>query len=891
MSMHVYSSGRIFHILGVRYQRREPMQDDADLFDMPGSAVLYLDRLSGEVCGNNGAAASLLGRPGSAVIGVNWRYALGIADGSISPLAQIIGSGVSAPLPPTLICRADGEEIVVGGCIFPHVHEGREAVALLLYQLAGAGELPFDCNPAAADIIAVLGLDRLAYDPDWGMAESIRFMMDLRFSLLEIVPAQDTVGLPVGTTIPLLLRDVPVAEALDISRALLSHLQSVLTLQEQGGAVHARASIGLAPMDAQRSPMSAFVAANTALMQAQLGHGPERTRIASSSDEKLLAAHSINAYGVFGESRPGAGSCAAGRTYLAALAALVADPQRPRDYLDGVFELTLGQPGVAAAALYRLRYDGGHEYVAGGRPGKGGYKSVAEKELPRSMRDWQRGLPAEPLKDSHFIQRGASKTTILPLYYHSGVLGYLLLAYRAQDSAGAGRFIPDIAAMHQLAAVLSAMPNWREAVAPAPARPTPATAAIEADIEGYVGDNMEGAIDQAVFLSRLDMPIAVIGPRGTGKLYVAKIIHQESGLSPDKLVSIDCREFRSRREALTRIARELEQGEGKTLVFKSPHLMNPDAQVKLARQISSRILADSNPPRYLPAVRFVGLFPDSLEHLIVYGGLSDRLASVFAGYPIMVPPLKARKRAVLRWAHKILRQESTRRDRKIKGFTPDAEQAMLLHDWPGNISEMRQCILNALDKSDKEWITPVDLGIFKGISADGSTGATDKRPFLEIILNDVEEAQGYVPSVFEELTVALGEALHALLELDTIKPLGAWLDDELVLAACERYRGDMRGAAQFLQTKPRNISRWMPKILSRDHERSASLLWQKPRGLIKQWVRETAPPTESPQQLLHDILMSHVVKQCDSIGVADRARIMGVSTPTYQKRLRGTLEQ
>ena len=82
-----------------------------------------------------------------------------------------------------------------------------------------------------------------------------------------------------------------------------------------------------------------------------------------------------------------------------------------------------------------------------------------------------------------------------------------------------------------------------------------------------------------------------------------------------------------------------------------------------------------------------------------------------------MPPIKDRKQAVLRWAHKILGQEGVLRDRDMKGFTPDAEQAMLLYDWPGNISEMRQCIYDALEKTDKDWLTPVDLGLFNGINS------------------------------------------------------------------------------------------------------------------------------------------------------------------------------
>jgi DNA-binding NtrC family response regulator len=397
---------------------------------------------------------------------------------------------------------------------------------------------------------------------------------------------------------------------------------------------------------------------------------------------------------------------------------------------------------------------------------------------------------------------------------------------------------------------------------------------------------MEGAIDQAVFLSGVDMPIAVIGPRGTGKMYVANIIHRESGASPGALVKIDCREFRSRHEAINRITGELEQAQGKTLVFKSPHLMHPEAQSKLARQLSSRTLAGAGGPRYMPAARFVALFPDGLEHLIRHGGLQEKLASVFGGYPILVPPIKDRKQAVLRWAHKILEQEGIRRDRRVTGFTPDAEQAMLTHDWPGNISEMREAISGALDKTDKDWITPVDLSIYRGISPQGTPGLPYDRPFLDALQQDVQEQETYTPTALEGLGVALGQALNTLLELGTVKPLGAWLDDELVLAVCERYRGDMPGAATFLHTRPRNISRWMRKILSRDHERSSSMLWQEARKLVQQWVWESAPMETSPQLLLQDILMSHVLEQCATTSVADRARIMGVSMPTYQKRLK-----
>ena len=83
----------------------------------------------------------------------------------------------------------------------------------------------------------------------------------------------------------------------------------------------------------------------------------------------------------------------------------------------------------------------------------------------------------------------------------------------------------------------------------------------------------------------------------------------------------------------------------------------------------------------------------------------------------------------------------------------------------------------------------------------------------------------------------------------------------------------------------------MPRVLSRDHERSSSSLWQTPRTLVRRWILEAAPGAQPPQQLAEAMLLSHIANQCEGVSVADRARIMGVSTPTYLKRLQDIREQ
>ena len=163
---------------------------------------------------------------------------------------------------------------------------------------------------------------------------------------------------------------------------------------------------------------------------------------------------------------------------------------------------------------------------------------------------------------------------------------------------------------------------------------------------------------------------------------------------------------------------------------------------------------------------------------------------------------------------------------------------------------MRSCISEALEKTDKTWLTPVDLGLFDGIDPDGSHYVQESTPFLTAPATEEVSQDSYQPTALESLNVALGQAVRAVLELEVQKPLGTWLDDELVLATMERYREDAPRASEFLHTRSRNIGRWMPKIRAREEERSTGALWQTPRRLIREWVRESSQMEESPMLLL-----------------------------------------
>jgi DNA-binding NtrC family response regulator len=851
-------------------------------FSDRGTAILSIEKSSNLITRYNNAARDWFDL--SETDTQPWWKNLGTAKELDHPLSYALAAGIKIRVSPLVMKLANGCERVVTGELTPQNQGDHQSAIVALEPIDNSAIEVLATHVKIKDSVAILGVDHIQYGPNWSEDDNIRFLMDLRSGLLEIVRSEDVVSLPQGNAIAIVLRDLGTEDSLDVCKALLSHLRSVPP--HYGDPVSGvRFCLGLAQRSKYPTPLQAIVGGNDAMLAAQLGPDSQRINAASKWDKQNLRSVMYSSSGVFTQNAYSLDYT----SFSSELSMIAGGEANTQKFINSVLKLVCQQKGVKKFGIFRKRRDGRYLYIAGGQRSAAVYAHMEEDELSTVFSTKIRNPKMDFLNQAHFILLGKSEA-IQPLILKQTVLGLIAVEYETTIKASADAFHMETADLSLIADSLPGLKKSPDAPDLGAVEGSREATPLDTKIDGYVVDNMEGAVDQATFLAKTDIPVAIIGPRGTGKMYVAKIIHQEWGGADDMIVQVDCRDFRSRDEANTRIVKLLQNSEGKTLVFKSPHLMAPDAQVKLARQLSTRTLADSKPPRYLPDAKYVALFPDSMEKLVMHSGLSERLASVFAGYPINVPCVKDRKQAVLRWAHKILSQESAAANRPIKGFTPDAEQALLSHEWPGNISEMRQCIVSALQRTDKEWITPVDLGIFKGISADGVASATDPLPFLSSLDSDQKEEEKYAATALEDLNIALGQAVHSAAQDNSTLPLGAWLEDELILASLDRYQDDQRMASEFLHTKPRNIGRWLPKIIERQEERNSSPIWREPKRFVGEWVRETPRLSEPPQMIVQNMLAVHVAKQCANAKIAVRAKIMGVSVPTYQKRLQSIME-
>ena len=402
--------------------------------------------------------------------------------------------------------------------------------------------------------------------------------------------------------------------------------------------------------------------------------------------------------------------------------------------------------------------------------------------------------------------------------------------------------------------------------------------------EGYVFDQMEGAVDTAIYLAPLDIPIAVIGPRGTGKGFISRLIHETIGGKHEEFKFLDCREFKGRNSSLKTLSNSFQSKIFKTLVFKSPHLLQEDVQDKLARCIASRRLTLKRPPAYLPKFKLIALFPLPIERLIREGLLIKSLASCFSGYPIIVPSLNQRGHAVLRWADKILIQESKTLNKNLNGFSPDAQKAMLCHSWTGNISELRHRIVDAIKSTSRDWIMPIDLGL-KAAKESDTPSSSEGAGLFEEIDRIIDNNAEFALSARQELELAIKDWCVNL-NPEKIIPLGLWLHDELVLAAIARYKGNQPKAAAWLQVPSRNVRRWITAIQEREDEREATQNANDHSRLIREWVREMPREGIPPAKTLEKILMVELLQLESKFDLACRARLLGVSIPTFRKKIK-----
>jgi len=154
-----------------------------------------------------------------------------------------------------------------------------------------------------------------------------------------------------------------------------------------------------------------------------------------------------------------------------------------------------------------------------------------------------------------------------------------------------------------------------------------------------------------------------------------------------------------------------EQANGGTLFLDEVAETDPSTQVKLLRVMSEeRAFERVGSNQTLRAdVRLIAATNKNLEQLVREGKFRDDLFFRLNVVRITMPPLRGRKEDIPILVRGFLRYFSKENQKSLLDLAPDAMDALLTYDWPGNIRELRTAIEHGVVMATGKQITLRDL--------------------------------------------------------------------------------------------------------------------------------------------------------------------------------------
>ncbi len=223
-----------------------------------------------------------------------------------------------------------------------------------------------------------------------------------------------------------------------------------------------------------------------------------------------------------------------------------------------------------------------------------------------------------------------------------------------------------------------------------------------------------------------DATVLVTGESGTGKELFAQALHQLSSRADKRFVAINCAAipenlleselFGYEKGAFTGAAKQtigrIEYANGGTLFLDEIGDLPFSLQAKLLRFLQERVIERLGGRGEIPVdTRVICATHQNLPDLIKQGKFREDLYYRLSEITLCIPPLRQRDGDAALLAHALLEKFNSQQGRSIRGFKPDAIEAIENHDWPGNVREMQNVIKRAVIMAEGAQITLEDLAL------------------------------------------------------------------------------------------------------------------------------------------------------------------------------------
>jgi PAS domain S-box-containing protein len=272
-----------------------------------------------------------------------------------------------------------------------------------------------------------------------------------------------------------------------------------------------------------------------------------------------------------------------------------------------------------------------------------------------------------------------------------------------------------------------------------------------------------------------DATILITGESGTGKELVARAVHEQGRRRQGPFVKINCAAlnealieselFGHAKGAFTGAYRHrpglFEAAGGGDIFLDEIGDIPLSTQAKLLRVLETRQFTRLGSNQSIEVdVRFITATNQDLSRMVSEGGFREDLFFRINVFPIHLPPLRERKEDIPSLVSTFIHELRGRSEKRISGLSPEAMEAFMQYDWPGNIRELKSALEYAF--------------------AVGVSGVIDTH---------------HLPAHFASLADAAGDSQPATVESTAA---AASLEKQALIDALRQSGGNQSRAAQIL---------------------------------------------------------------------------------------------
>jgi DNA-binding NtrC family response regulator len=237
---------------------------------------------------------------------------------------------------------------------------------------------------------------------------------------------------------------------------------------------------------------------------------------------------------------------------------------------------------------------------------------------------------------------------------------------------------------------------------------------------------MRAVLVQLERVAPSDVNVLITGEHGTGKDVVARAIHATSLRAGRPLITVNAGGiaetlFESElfghvkgafTDARTDRVGSFELADGGTLFLDEIANVSPKQQAKLLRVLESGDLQRVGSSRiHRVDVRVLSATNADLAREVAEGRFREDLLYRLNTVEIRLPPLRDRREDVPALAALFLREAAARAKKPAAELSAGAMRALLDHQWPGNIRELRHAVERAVLMARGPVVTEEDLGL------------------------------------------------------------------------------------------------------------------------------------------------------------------------------------